>query len=334
MKYLIPLIILTTLLVGGVFVWQYFGVTAEKTEVSEELTEEAQEAKLISLEIIPSQKTEKGIVYPEGAKAIAIGKNLARVEFRQRGGGTEIYTSPEGGLVGIGKKIEVKEGKEKYETLLPSKRLMREFCVLGFDQKERKIGEICLFNVRGIGKKKEKPEQPYLEGLYNIELLSPNGGERWEEENSYTIKWEQKDLTKWGNKITICLIGFDVNGKAISAKEDWGSPACAYAVSSDGVASYLIDKTTLSAKKYNWRIPKDISERFEIPPYNFKIALLIFDELPPNGKTEWGGLMAQDESDNYFDIWRSYKNIEYRFELKYPQNWALTVYDKLLYIKT
>lgn len=127
----------------------------EKTPEGE--FKDVQEAKLITLEITPSQETEEGIVYQEGAKAIATGKNLAKVEFRQRGGG-QIYTSPEGGLVGTGKKTETKEGKERWELLLPSDRLIPEFCAIGFGVNGEKIGEICLPNVFGQQTIAEKEE--------------------------------------------------------------------------------------------------------------------------------------------------------------------------------
>jgi len=128
-------VVIVILVVGGFFAWQYFGAPEVEPQIQK-------------LEIIPSQKTEEGIVYQEGAKAIVIGKNLAKVEFRQRGGG-QIYTSPEGGLVGVGVKIEVKDETEKWEMLLPLGRSMNEFCAFGFNANGEKIGEICLFNVYG-----------------------------------------------------------------------------------------------------------------------------------------------------------------------------------------
>jgi cell division protein FtsL len=157
-------------------------------------------------------------------------------------------------------------------------------------------------------------------GEQYIKLTSPD--RLVEEGNSYIIRWEQKGLEGLGNKVVICLEGFDVNGKAISVKESWWSPDCAYK-SGGVVSSYLVIKTTLTTESYSWTIPKDVTEKFDARPYNFKINLLVFDELPPGeGTTEWGGLIAQDESDNYFNIWKNYKNIEQGFEIKYPNNWT------------
>ena len=54
-------VVIVILVVGGFFAWQYFGAPEVEPQIQK-------------LEIIPSQKTEEGIVYQEGAKAIVIGK--------------------------------------------------------------------------------------------------------------------------------------------------------------------------------------------------------------------------------------------------------------------
>ena len=102
-----------------------------------------------TLEIIPSEKSDEGLItyYREGAKAVATGINLSKVEFRQRGGGTQIYTSPEGGLIGVSTMADVKNGEEKWEVPLPSERLMLTLCAVGFDAEESKVGEVCLHNI-------------------------------------------------------------------------------------------------------------------------------------------------------------------------------------------
>ena len=84
---------------GGVMVYQYYFVPRE-ARVPGVFTSPA----LLSFNIIPSDKSEQGIVYLTGAEAVLKANNLSRVEFRQRGGGTGIYTSPEGGLVASGLK--------------------------------------------------------------------------------------------------------------------------------------------------------------------------------------------------------------------------------------
>ena len=145
------LIILIILIGGGYLGWQYWQTPSETIPSEETTLSETPEtrAQIQSLEITPSQQSEEGIVYQEGAKAVATGKELSKVEFRQRGGG-QIYTSPEGGLIGTGIKTEVKDGEEKWESLqLPTERLLSEFCAIGFDSEGNKVGEVCLFNVYG-----------------------------------------------------------------------------------------------------------------------------------------------------------------------------------------
>ncbi|MFH1181213.1 MAG: hypothetical protein V1705_02285 [bacterium] len=152
--------ILAVVLAGGFFAWRYF-------EISE----------IKSLEIIPSQKTEQGVVYQEGAKAVITGKNLDKVELYQRGGGTGIYTSPEGGLVGIASKIKNNWGKEIWEVVsLPAERLMAELCAVGFDKKENKVGETCLFDVYGESARninKTTYWNTYKSGLWDFEIKYP-----------------------------------------------------------------------------------------------------------------------------------------------------------------
>jgi|GEM_PF-6913081 len=163
----------------------------------------------------------------------------------------------------------------------------------------------------------ERPVKPY------ITLISPNGGERWVAGKTYPIQWNQKGLEKWGNKVDICLIGLDITEKAISAKENWRWSPCSYALSSGGLASYLIARTTLTTGKYDWTIPPDIAKRFEFVPNNYKISLLVFDNLPPEGRTEWGGLIGRDESDNYFSI------VEEKELLPIPAGWDVSIrFDK------
>lgn len=139
------LIIFLILASGGYLVWQNWQ-TSSKITPSETMEEKAQ---IKSLEIIPSQQLEEGIVYQEGARAVATGEKLSKVEFYQRGGG-QIYTSPEGGLIGTGVKTGIENSEEKWEIVsLPTKRLMREFCAIGFGLDGQKTGEVCLSNVYG-----------------------------------------------------------------------------------------------------------------------------------------------------------------------------------------
>lgn len=102
----------------------------------------SQKSEVLSLNIVPSEKSELGIVYDTGAKAVVQGTNLFRVDFYQRGGATDIYTDPKGGLLGSGVKMNT-----SHELLLPDERWLPIICALGFNSQNQKIGEICLNNV-------------------------------------------------------------------------------------------------------------------------------------------------------------------------------------------
>lgn len=172
-KILVIAGILIILIGGGILAWQYF--TAPKAQIQ-------------NLKIIPSQETAEGIVYSEGARAVVMGENLAKVEFRQRGGG-QIYTDPEGGLIGNGIMVETKNGEERWESALPTERLMNEFCAVGFDRKGDKIGEVCIFNVFGksITADETADWKTYKNEEYGFEVKYPNFIELYTIDNDAVI---------------------------------------------------------------------------------------------------------------------------------------------------
>ena len=103
-------------------------------------------------EIVPSQaeKNDSGaaiIRYSAGAKAVVYANNAAKIEFRQRGGGTGVYVEPEGGLAGTAQKIADDGNQTKWEMTLPKQRSYTELCALAFDGQGKKINESCLNNV-------------------------------------------------------------------------------------------------------------------------------------------------------------------------------------------
>lgn len=129
--------------VGGVYTYQYY-LTPKEVKIPVVSTVPV----LLSFNIVPSEKSEQGITYQKGAEAVLKANNLSKVEFIQRGGGTGIYTSTEGGLVGVGIKTEA-GNEELWKLTLPSDRRFVEICALGYDSNNNKVGETCLNNAVG-----------------------------------------------------------------------------------------------------------------------------------------------------------------------------------------
>lgn len=126
------IVALIIIILGGVFAYQK--------------TFKIKNSELLGLYILPSDKIENAIRYSEGAKAVLKGRNLSKVEFYQTGGGTDIYNSKEGGLLGQGVKT-VNANGELWKINLPKEKRFAEICALGFDAKNNKVGRLCLQNV-------------------------------------------------------------------------------------------------------------------------------------------------------------------------------------------
>jgi len=142
----------------------------------------------------------------------------------------------------------------------------------------------------------KKPEKIVKEKPY-IEVLSPNGGEEWIVGKSYEIKWETKGLEKENVKLSLAL------------------PDHGWIVIKDNVAA--------TTGKYSWEIPLDISPgRYKISiswPADVRMSQVkIYDE-----SDEYFSIIAKDETTN----WKIYRNEEYGFELRYPED-LLTLSEK------
>ena len=138
-------------------------------------------------------------------------------------------------------------------------------------------------------------------GLLPLELLSLTSSEKLNFNQVYKILWKNQDLERWGDEIIVCLIGFDSSGKEIPGKKEWNEQLCTYR-SGDLSGAYLIAKTKLSTGTYDWTIPNDLFDRYLSQPIKFKIRLLVFDNLPAEGRTEWAGSVGWDESKDYLLI--------------------------------
>jgi hypothetical protein len=107
--------------------------------------------------------------------------------------------------------------------------------------------------------------------IFHLNLLSPNGGEKWKAGESYEIKWESQGI----EKIAIEIV-------------DWSySPMSSVTI----VEDYPAD-----LGKYLWSIPSDISKLSPNWKFGDNFTIDILERQPG------GSYKSIDESDNYFTI--------------------------------
>jgi len=184
-------------------------------------------SQILSLEITPSQKSEQGIIYKEGAKAIVVGKNLAKVEFYQRGGGTEIYTSPEGGLIAAGAKLEAEYGKEIWESpSLPVGKSMIEFCAIGFNEKGTKGGEVCLSHVFGQTQEETQQEAQKLQNKILLDNCIADAQQQYDDAVNNYFDSCIASTDNSDNALEACTQWADQKGQEISQRYENLKNAC------------------------------------------------------------------------------------------------------------
>lgn len=151
------------LMFGGYLIWEIAfnnRIVPEKEIKSE----------ILKMEIIPSEKTDAGIFYQEGAKAVVLGVNLSKVEFYQK----------EGDFAVVGKKTETQNGKEKWESdFLPTGKLFVNFCAVGSDSKNNEIGEVCLSDVKGLTEEEVRKAEQKAKNKVMLEECLAAVGEKY-----------------------------------------------------------------------------------------------------------------------------------------------------------
>jgi hypothetical protein len=137
-----------------------------------------------------------------------------------------------------------------------------------------------------------KKEEPY------IKIISPNGGEEWEEGKTHTIKWESSGV----NKINI----------------EYG----------DGKSWYIVRDYPAGSGEYPWN-PQGIVSQYEgfvypenLTEVNIKIGIWDIENSNIFDKSDASFILKKEgETTNQ----KTYRNEEYGFEVKYPKDWAQEV---------
>ena len=115
---------------------------------------------------------------------------------------------------------------------------------------------------------------------------------------TYEVSWKHSEsVEKFGDEILICLIGFNQDSQEVPAQDQWNEPLCTYP--DIHIGGYLISRAKVSDGKFIWSVPSNISSRYQLEVIKFKLRLMVFDNLPPEGRTEWGGNIAGSETYDY-----------------------------------
>lgn len=127
---LVIIAVSAVVLMGGVFAYQYWWAPRGENQSTE--------AKLTSFGISPScEYDNRTILYPAGAKAIAKGENLDKVEFWgiPAGTGLEDFLYEESPIIKNG---------DQWEAVLPSDMGAIDFYAVGYDSNGNKVGKIAI----------------------------------------------------------------------------------------------------------------------------------------------------------------------------------------------
>jgi len=143
----IIIIVAAAILVGGGILAYQYGWQGKTGSV----------AQLTSFEISPSCEAGGGIIFPDGAKAIAKGENLSKVEFWVSPPGTGLGDQPfRAGTV-------TKNGNQ-WEAVLPSDYWVLNMYAVGYDSNGNKVGKIALgksiFGPDSSGGSPKAPQYP------------------------------------------------------------------------------------------------------------------------------------------------------------------------------
>lgn len=119
-------------------------------------------------------------------------------------------------------------------------------------------------------------------------FLIPNSIQRRTE---IILKWTSDQYTLgWGNIATICLIGLDGRKQPVKLKEN--KDLCYPDL------QLLLATTSLSLGEYKW-LSSDYENKFISSPTSYQLSVRVLDSLPPEGRSEWAGLISESTSNEF-----------------------------------
>lgn len=122
------------------------------------------------------------------------------------------------------------------------------------------------------------------------------------------LRWVSTPTTRYyGNSAKICLYVFDAKDEMVRDRHD--ADNCGYAVYQTSTyfpMSALLATTTASGGQYILTVDKKWGHLFSTKPASYGLGIIVVDELPAEGRSEWAGLISAVFS-------RPFKIIDYSF---------------------
>ncbi|MDE2172415.1 MAG: hypothetical protein KGJ33_00505 [Patescibacteria group bacterium] len=108
-----------------------------------------------------------------------------------------------------------------------------------------------------------------------------------------SLQWTSDVTSKsYGNTAYICLVGLDKAHASIPLTEN--APGCYL---SEKIVA-LIATTTVTSGRYDWKVDPMV-DVFASTPVSYELVVSVSDSLPPQGRSEWAGLISKSTSNEF-----------------------------------